>query len=216
MASWWNLGEHSGYPGSELALWQIVCPFCDETGNFALVHHAKKRQPNREKYLNYDTYRCGNCANLIMVFWSAGDNLHDYHMVPWRRGYHRAPDAWPEEVGRFWLQAKRNLADQNLDAAAVMARSSMQVALRDNAAVGNNLKQEIESLAKQGLLPPVMKDWSDELRFLGNDAAHPNPGGGVLDPRDVADAVEFLDYLLQYLYTLPERITRYRERDGAE
>ena len=124
----------------------------------------------------------------------------------------RFPEHWPAAIGRYWLQAKRNLRDGNWDAAALMARSALQLALRDNKAEGKNLKQEIEHLAGQGVLPPLMKDWSDNVRELGNDLAHPKPEQDATDSQDAKDVVRFLDFLLAYLYDLPHQIKQYRER----
>ena len=122
------------------------------------------------------------------------------------------PDEWPENVGRFWVQAHRSLGDENWDATAVMARSALQAALRQQKAKGANLKQEIDDLASKGLLPPTMKEWADTLRELGNDSAHPKPDQVPTRPDDAKDIVRFLDFLLDYLYTLPHQITEYRER----
>lgn len=54
-----------------------------------------------------------------------------------------------------------------------MARSALQAALREQKACGSNLKAEIEDLASKGILPSIMKEWSDELRFLGNEIRSP-------------------------------------------
>jgi hypothetical protein len=211
--SWWDLGESSGYPGAELALDLIACPFCLEAGNFAIEHHAAKKKPNSDKVLNFDTLKCGNCASYVMVLWSASeDSHHDFRVLPRPLKLDRFPKHWPEQIGRFWLQAHRNLSDDNWDAATVMARSALQLALREHNAVGSNLKQEIEDLANKGELPPLMKDWSHHVRELGNDSAHPQPGQPAPAPRDARDIVQFLDFLLEYLYDLPHRIKRYRDR----
>lgn len=148
-----------------------------------------------------------------MCLWSAGRGLHAYHVLPWPLRIEKHPEHWPANVGRFWLQAKRSLTDENWDATAVMARSAMQAALRDHQAKGSNLKQEIEDLALKGLLPPIMKEWSDTLRDLGNDSAHPMPGQAPTSHRDARDIVRFLDFLLEYLYDLPHQIAEYRERE---
>ena len=213
MASWWDLGEGYGQMGNDLALYQITCAFCMERGNFELIHHVHKQKPNdKRKRLNFDTYKCGNCAGYVMVLWSAGDHLHDYHVLPWSRRYEKFPEHWPEDVGRYWLQAKRNLADENWDAASLMARSALQLALRRNEAKGKNLKSEIVSLTESGLLPPIMKEWSEEVRELGNDTAHPKPGAPATTSQDTKDVVRFLDFLLRYLFTLPHEIKQYRTR----
>lgn len=218
MDSWWQLGEGGGQLGEELATHQITCPFCIEQGNFKTVFHAEKKKPNADKKLNFDTLKCGSCAGYVMVLWSAnehsyGQDLHDYRVLPWPLKYDSYPEYLPQSVGRFWLQAKRNILSENWDAATVMARSALQVALRDSGAKGKNLKQEVESLATEGTLPPIMKDWSDHVRELGNESAHPDPEKGPTNPQDARDIVHFLDFLLEYLYSLPHRIQQYRERE---
>lgn len=215
MDSWWSLGEWSGYDGTKLALYRITCPFCMEAGNFSTEFHATKKQSNGGKLLNFDTLKCGNCSSFVQVFWSAGDRVHDYRVQPWPLKIERAPEHYPEAIGRFWLQAKRNLRDRNWDAAAVMARSALQLAVRSNGAKGANLKQEIDNLASKGILPPLMQEWSHNVRELGNDSAHPNPEQEPTSPRDASDIVGFLDFLLQYLYTLPKKIDEYRSRKDA-
>ena len=221
MDSWWQLGEGSGYHGDSLAVYQITCPFCMERGNFKTAFHAEKKKPNSKKKLNFDTLECGNCKGYVMVLWSASEfgfrqGLHNYQVLPWPLQFEKYPEYWPEAIGRYWLQAKRNIHDENWDAAAVMARSSLQIALRDHEAKGSNLKQEIDNLAAKGILPPIMKDWSDHVRELGNESAHPTPGQGPTNPQDARDIVQFLDFLLEYLYSLPHRIRQYRTRGKKE
>jgi hypothetical protein len=124
MDSWWELGEHSGHRGGELEVYRLRCAFCRVKGNFAVAHReTKTHADDRDKVLHFDTLRCGNCANYLMVFWSAGTGLYDYRTVPWAIGdYENIPDGWPENVGRFWQQGKRAFARGDLDAAAVMTR----------------------------------------------------------------------------------------------
>ncbi|HBO1060696.1 DUF4145 domain-containing protein [Pseudomonas aeruginosa] len=213
MNSWWDLGEWSGYSGSDLAIRQIECPFCSERGNFEVEYHAEKRKPNGGKILNFDTLKCGSCASYVMVLWSTNNGHHDYKVLPWPiLRLEKYPEHWPEAVGRYWLQAKRSLKDQNWDAAALMARSSLQVSLREQNAVGANLKQEIDDLAKKGVLPKIMQEWAHSVRELGNDSAHPKVDQPPTSAQDAKDIISFMDYLFEYLYTLPKRINEYRER----
>lgn len=220
MHSWWSLGEGIGQFGSELALYQIECPFCAEKGNFELVFHAEKKKPNSRKKLNFDVYKCGNCAGFVHVFWSASEHpgsqgLHSYKVLPWPLGKIEAPEHWPEAVKRYWKQAHDTIKGENWDAAAVMAGSALQAALRDYGAKGKNLKEEIECLAEKGVLPTIMKEWSSELRFLRNNSAHPKKNQTELNPQDVEDVIEFLDYFLRYLYDLPKQINEYRNRNSS-
>jgi hypothetical protein len=217
MRSWWQLGEGSGFSGNELELYRLTCPFCLERGNFALEHRAQKKKANSKKVLNFDTWCCGNCAGYVLVLWSAQEypgsrGLYSYQVLPWPLKLDAFPEHWPEAVGRYWLQAHRSLGEENWDAAAVMSRSAMQVALREKDAAGKSLKQEIDDLATKGVLPPHMREWAHELRELGNDSAHPDPGQAKTQKDDAKDVIEFLDFMLQYLYNLPHQIEQYRRR----
>jgi Domain of unknown function (DUF4145) len=219
LSSWWELGEHSGYSGDDLALWRITCGFCAERGNFEPVHHLERKNTACKK-LNYDTFKCNMCGNLTMVFWSAASTssrqgMHDYQAVPWPREVTGFPDHWPKDVGRYWLQARRSLDGKNWDAAVLMARSAIQLVARLQNATGKNLKEEINALAGKGLLPPVMQEWSHEVRALGNDSAHPTPGDEGPTSKDARDIVDFLSMLLTMVYNLPHEIEQYRARRNA-
>lgn len=222
MSSWWQFGEGSGQFGTDLALYQIKCAFCNEAGNFELTHRETKQKPNSRKVLNFDTYKCGNCANFVMIFWSpsedrvSGHGLHDYIATPWPKGLRDGEDYWPTAARRHWKQAHSNLNNSNYDAAALMARSALQVITRDKGATGNTLYEEIESLATSGVLSPTIKDWSHEVRELGNPVAHANPDDDETSAEDAEDIVKFLDFLLKYLYDLPKQINDYRSRRNPQ
>ncbi|SRR5260221_7315111 len=215
MDSWWDLGEWSGVEGEKLNLHEVTCPFCFESGNFSIAFHAEKKKANSHKILNFDTLLCNNCKGYVMVLWSATSDyhaIHDSYVVPWPLKFDKYPKHWPETVGRFWLQAHRNLLDENWDASAIMARSSLQAALRELGAVGKNLFQEIEDLSKKGILPPLINNWSHELRELGNESTHADISKSGTQRQDARDIVKFLDFLMQYLFDLPNEINEYRKR----
>ena len=96
-----------------------------------------------------------------------------------------------------------------------MARSALQLALREQGASGRTLRDEIDNLATKGILPTIMKEWAHEVRGLGNDSAHPNVDQAATDPRDARDIVQFLDFFLEYSYSLPKKINDYRARRSS-
>lgn len=193
-------------------------------GELRSRNHAEKKKPNENKKLNFDTFQCGNCAGYVLVFWSASSGfqvnparaLHDYIALPYPLQADGFPQHWPKTVGRYWLQAVRNLQQENWDAAAVMARSALQAALRTSDASGSSLKAEIQSLAAKGILPPIIKEWADVCRELGNTTAHPEAEQAETPPENARDVVRFLEFLLQYLFDLPDEIRRYRERQNQK
>lgn len=216
MKSWWELGEWAGSQGNKLALYSITCAFCGERGNFTRVFHGEKKKPNSEKRLNFDLYQCGNCAGFVHVLWSAsewGGGLHNFRVLPWPIGKPEAPEHWPSSIKRYWVQAHDTAASENWDAAALMARSALQQAVRDHGAKGGSLKAEIDDLASRGVLPSHMRDWAHEVSLLANESAHPDDSEAVTpNQTDVSDILSFLDFLLVYLYDLPHQIAEYRNR----
>jgi hypothetical protein len=218
--SWWDLGEWHGYDGEKLATYQIPCAFCGEQGNFERVEHLERKKPGQgnPKVLNYDTLKCGHCGNYMFVFWSASTSgfgrnaLHDFHVLPWYRSTTTFPKHWPADVGRYWVEARRSIEGKNWTAAALMARSAIQLAARAQGAKGNNLKGEINDLAAKGLILPVMQEWAHEVRELGNEGTHPEPGTQGTSEKDAKDVVEFLTFLMTVMYNLPKQIADYRKR----
>lgn len=211
--SWWDFGEWSGGRGSELAIHLIDCPYCSEMGQLVFENKVEKKKPNDTKTLHFDTLKCGHCGNFVLIFWSAARNqaIHDYLTIPYSLDA-RAPGEWPKDISSRWVQAHRSLKANCWDAAVQMACTAMQMAIRTAGANGQNLKEEIEDLSTKGLLPSVMREWSHEIRVLRNDVTHPQPGQETISQRDAHDVVEFLDYMMQYLFTLPNKISEYRAR----
>jgi hypothetical protein len=105
MTYWWEFGEHTGYEGNELSLFRVACAFCNTKGNFERVHREQKKHATSRKILNFDTYKCSNCGNFIMIFWSGSEfasphtGIHDFRTVPWDlrgfRPYRRVPACEP-------------------------------------------------------------------------------------------------------------------------
>ena len=169
MNSWLELGEGIGHRGDKLDVWRLTCPFCDEKGNFTLAYHAEKKKPNPDKRLNFDLYQCRNCMGFVHVLWSAGElaslrgGLYDYQVLPWPLNSKPEPsDNWPVGMRRFWVQAHDSLANENWDAANVMARSALQFVVREKGAVEGKLFVQINDLATKGILDPLMKDWAHD------------------------------------------------------
>lgn len=222
MDSLWQLGEGMGFQGDKLEVWRITCPFCNESGNFSFAFHGEKKKPNSDNRLNFDVYQCKNCVGFVHVFWSAGEGfgrgLYGFRVLPWPLDSKPKPsDNWPDGMKTFWVQAHDSLRRENLDAATVMARSAVQFIARERGAKASKLKGQIDELAAQGVLHPLMKDWAHEVRLLGNDSAHPDPYAQTdVTLENVKDVVNLLDLLLTYLYDLPKQVEDFRKRNAPK
>lgn len=153
----------------------------------------------------------------MFAFWSAaggigGRGIHGYRVLPWHQSTTGHPEHWPADVGHYWVEARRSIEGKNWTAAALMARSAVQLVARSHGAKGKNLKEEIDDLAGKSLILPVMKEWAHEVRGLANEGTHPQPGTTGTNEKDAKDVVEFLSFLMTVMYNLPDQIKEYRGR----
>jgi len=153
----------------------------------------------------------------MFAFWSAaggigGRGIHAYRLLPWHQSTTDYPKHWPANVGQHWVEARRSVEGKNWTAAALMARSAVQLVARSHGAVGKNLKEEIDDLAAKSLILPIMKEWAHEVRVLANEGTHPQPGTKGTNEKDANDVVEFLSFLMTVMYNLPNQIEEYRKR----
>ncbi|MBF0430524.1 MAG: DUF4145 domain-containing protein [Fibrobacteria bacterium] len=216
LSSWWDLAEwsfiHGNGPNKDL-----ICSFCEHIGNYKVDYEYIKHKPNSKKELIYQVLMCNNCANVTMVLWSKPLHGHypdayDYRRVPWPINKFTPPEHWPDKIKSYWKQTHECLKNEHFDACIVMARSALQMAIRYAGCKGSNLWQEIELLGKSGKIPPLMIEWSHELRKSGNHSAHPSDDTVMANKKDANDIVYFLDFLLEYLFDLPKRIADFRNR----
>lgn len=97
-------------------------------------------------------------------------------------------------------------------AAAVMARRAMQVAAKDKGATADKLVTQIHELLKSGKITTDLKDWADAVRWIGNDAAHPN--GAEVTQEDAEDVLHLAEQFLHVLYVAPAVAAGLKKRLG--
>lgn len=89
-------------------------------------------------------------------------------------------------------------------------RRTLELILKDKGAKEWGLKDKIEEVAKKGLLPDALKEASALTKILGDSAAHDKEL--EIDQHDVESMAEFVGYIIEYLYIVPDRIARYKDR----
>jgi hypothetical protein len=109
-------------------------------------------------------------------------------------------------VARVYLQAERNIpVFGNEEAAGTMYRKALDIGLKIvSPSVTGVLKSRIAELVRQNLLTPSLGEWAQQIRLLGNEAAHE-----IDQPsrEELAALRDFSDLVLRYLFTLPEMVT---------
>ncbi len=82
-----------------------------------------------------------------------------------------------------------------------MVRKTLEEVCRDRGATGDNLKKRIRSLGDKVLVPNELLEGADELRLLGNDAAHvESQEFNQVGKDEVEVGIEFAKELLKAVY----------------
>jgi hypothetical protein len=96
-------------------------------------------------------------------------------------------------------------------AAAIMVRKTLEELCADRNAEGPNLKERIRALGSKVVLPQELLDGLDDLRLLGNDAAHFE--SNVYDQigrEEVEVGIEFTKEVLKGVYQMSDLLARLR------
>ncbi len=93
-------------------------------------------------------------------------------------------------------------------------RRTLELLLKDKGATKWGLKDKIEEIAAKGLLPDALKEASSLAKLLGDTAAHDKEL--EIDEHDVEAMAEFVGFIIEYLYVVPDKINTYKKRLDAK
>jgi Domain of unknown function (DUF4145) len=190
----------------------LPCPHCGRNGTFEPIsnipdlHVAKHWLGQR---------RCPNPQCLAHLFYIADDRLQVLRTYPALRIDFESAGI-PDRIKKTLLEALTCHAEECYVAAAIMIRRCLEELCEDRGAQGGNLKERIASLQSAVVLPNVLFDAMDELRLLGNDAAHieakvfdqvgkPEVEAAIEVTKEILKAVYQLDSLVKKLQALKAR-----------
>jgi hypothetical protein len=96
-------------------------------------------------------------------------------------------------------------------AGAIMVRKTLEELCRERGAAGPNLKERVKSLQTKVILPPELLEGLDDLRLLGNDAAHvESQEYNQVGEEEVEVGIEFAKEVLKAVYQYSALLQRLR------
>lgn len=117
----------------------------------------------------------------------------------------------PERITATLEEAVKCHAAGCYRAAALMIRRALEEVCDDKKATGGNLKQRIAALGATIIIPPDLLEAADELRLLGNDAAHIEAQlYDAIEEEEVATALDLTKELLKAVYQYNSLVARLR------
>jgi len=120
------------------------------------------------------------------------------------RGKALPMEGLPEDVESDRDEAWSCFYGDDVRAAVIMGRAAIQRAVRTLNAEGKGLKAEIADLFSKGVITRLLKEWADEVRIAGDEAAHPDMLG-KLEREEAEASMEFMDAFLNHALALPAK-----------
>ena len=125
--------------------------------------------------------------------------------------------ALPSGVQRALEEAVTCHANQAFIAAAIMVRKTLEELCRDREAKGEHLWARIKALRDSVILPAQLFDGLEDLRLLGNDAAHVESRTYEnVGREEVEIALEFTKEVLKAVYQYSTLLAKIRSLKKSE
>lgn len=109
----------------------------------------------------------------------------------------------PEPVRRTFRSAQSCFETGNFEPCVVMCRKCIEAVCAFLGIQTGSLAERLRKARDSGRIEARLYEWADELRLIGNDAAHD------LDVRiskqDAVDSIDFVEAILLYVFALDQR-----------
>jgi hypothetical protein len=149
---------------------------------------------------------CNYCGNPVLVH----NDGYEIYPTPIPQP---TDERVPESIRKDLDEAKACMQVNAFCAAAVMARRVIQQVAIDKGCTRGNLVDQINDLASNGIITSDVKEWATVVRWVGNDAAHPN--AIAVEEDDAADIIDLANQLLQIVYVAPA-IAKHRRTERGK
>ncbi|MFX4083667.1 DUF4145 domain-containing protein [Sphingobium yanoikuyae] len=204
-----------------MAIFVTKCPHCSAD---KMTFHIQALEQRLGEYDGNAFSSCPSCRNPICAWIKRGTSarlsinslsgwMGNIEDAGWRISIlwppaqaSVAPEDVPTSISRNFVQAEEARKRQHWESAGMTYRRCLELAMKDRAPdLSGSLARRIDKLAEAGGLTSDVAEWAHSIREIGNEAAHdehePNPD-------DIEDLAAFTKIVLEYLYTMPEKVRR--------
>jgi len=144
-----------------------TCPYCGHNGTFDTVNVNDMVDDQNNIF---GQRRCPNLSCFGHVFFVRTRDGVFFTYPPRKIDFEKSNI--PDNVLVAFEEAIVCQANKCFIATAIMVRKTLEEICHNQGATGANLKEKIKSLGAKIIIPKGLIDGLDDLRLLGNDAAH--------------------------------------------
>lgn len=123
-------------------------------------------------------------------------------------------DGMPETASRAYDAAARSYQVGLYEPCVIMCRKCIEALCEELGATKGNLKERLDKLRRNGHIDQKLLTWADELRLIGNDAAHDLDI--IIEQVDAQDALEFVEAILMYAFSLTRKFEKFKNRRASK
>lgn len=168
---------------------------------------------------NYQMLFCPVCHKVSLLETYGDEDMQEYDRFGEPNYYSRDTilypintidsNAMPKNIKEAFESALK-VRNIDVNACSLLLRRTLEIILTDQGATKWGLKDKIEEIAAKGILPDSLKEASFFTKKYGDSAAH----GKELtaDDCDIEKLIEFIEYIIDYLYIIPTKIKQFKKR----
>lgn len=189
----------------------ILCPSCHERTSISI------RGAYIKGVLQYEIAECNGCDYFLLI---KRDRNHNSIIEIQPHPLPKSVDMRiPGGIKEDFIEALLCLSVGANRGAASLARRAVQSICKDKGATKKDLKNQIDELFASNIITKDLQDWAHEVRYVGNDAAHPNDTS--VTKEDAEEILDLLESLCEVLYIAPakaanRKLIREAKKDGTQ
>lgn len=190
----------------------ISAPYVEE------MEHAPGQTHLGPEY-RYRLVRCSHCYDLSLLmamrYASVGDaDYFDNDVAVYPAPPRRMSSAVPKKLQECFLEARTCYEARAYTASAIMCRRSLELLAVERGVAEKNLAQSLLKLKDNGDIDQRLYDWCNQLRLVGNEAAH--GVGSDTSQADAKDMTDLAEAIIDYVYVFQARYEEFRNRRSQQ
>jgi hypothetical protein len=189
----------------------LRCPTCRQLGTFNVFmqHDAATQSGGQACFAGLRLCPNASCNTLVFCVWTQGGQKLVASYPPERLDF----DATniPASITKALEEAITCHANECFIASAIMVRKTLEELCHERGATGANLKERLRNLGTKIVLPQELLDGLDDLRLLGNDAAHiESQEFDTIGKEEVEIGIQFTKEVLKAVFQYSDLLAKLR------
>ena len=192
----------------------IECPSCGKRADAQIVgqygyHDRAEGGPSRITML-----KCARCEHPIVV--REEERWEDMWSTPevvFPVNNDQISSDIPSRIRTSFREARMSYRAGASTASVMMCRKTLEALCIEHGIKERNLAASIKRATESGLIDGRLVEWAQELRIVGNEAAHDVDAD--ISGEDARDLLEFTEAILEYVFTFRDRFERFQQRRKA-